>query len=104
MKMDIRIDINNLYTISDCTVSPHQASSKHILNALDNDCIQEILRRLNNFEDALNIAETCVKFQTNFCQYFLLMEKVFYLNNDHLYFVSKLKKHFELPTTRMDSF
>lgn len=43
--------------------SPAQSSPTHILNALPNDCIGEILRRLPRFEDFLNAATTCKRFR-----------------------------------------
>lgn len=44
---------------------PARESSTHILNALNDYCIQNILRQLRNFEDFLNAAETCWRFQEN---------------------------------------
>lgn len=44
---------------------PAQDSPKHILNALNNDCIQEILRKLTDPSDFLSAAETCRGFQAN---------------------------------------
>lgn len=47
---------------------PAQDSPKHILNALNDDCIQEILRKLANATDFLSAAETCQQFQNNALQ------------------------------------
>lgn len=40
-------------------------SPKHILNALNDDCIQSIFRQMDNVRDFLSAAETCVRFQEN---------------------------------------
>ncbi|XP_031628120.1 uncharacterized protein LOC116343929 [Contarinia nasturtii] len=40
-----------------------QDSSHHILNALNNDCIGEILDRLNSVIDLLNASKVCQRFQ-----------------------------------------
>lgn len=47
---------------------PAQDSPKHILNALNDDCIQEILRKLTDPIDFLSAAETCRDFQVNALQ------------------------------------
>lgn len=47
---------------------PVQDSPKHILNALNDDCIQEILRKLTDASDFLSATETCQKFQENALQ------------------------------------
>lgn len=44
---------------------PAQDSPRHILNSLNDHCIQEIIRRLNRLEDFLSVAETCTRFQKN---------------------------------------
>lgn len=44
---------------------PAQDSPHHILNALDNFCIQKVLRNLDNIEDFLSAAEVCMRFQEN---------------------------------------
>lgn len=46
-------------------IPPAQDSPKHILNALNDDCIQLILRQLKNVLDFLSAAETCVRLQEN---------------------------------------
>lgn len=45
--------------------TPEQSSPKHILNALNNDCIQECLRRLTNVHDFLSAAQVCKRFRAN---------------------------------------
>lgn len=42
---------------------PAQNSPQHILNVLDDDCIEEIMRRLTNLNDLINAAEVCQRFQ-----------------------------------------
>ncbi|XP_055303529.1 uncharacterized protein LOC129569102 isoform X1 [Sitodiplosis mosellana] len=49
----------------DVEIPPAQDSPKHILNILNDDCIQSVLRRLDNIRDFLSAAETCVRFQEN---------------------------------------
>lgn len=44
---------------------PSQDSPKHILNSLNDDCIQAIFCRLENVQDFLSAAETCIRFQEN---------------------------------------
>lgn len=45
---------------------PHaQHSKNHILNALNNDCIQAVLGKLTNALDYMNAANVCTKFQEN---------------------------------------
>lgn len=46
-------------------VPPAQDSPKHILNALNDDCIQAIFQRLVNVNDFLSAAETCIRFEEN---------------------------------------
>lgn len=46
-------------------IPPAESSPQHILNALNNDCVQEIMRRIKNIRDLLNAAETCTCFQEN---------------------------------------
>lgn len=47
---------------------PMQDSSMHILNVLNNDCIQEFLRKFTDTSDYLSAAETCQLFQANALQ------------------------------------
>lgn len=47
---------------------PAQESPKHIFNVLNDDCIQEIMRRLSDARDFLNAAKTCQQFQMNSLQ------------------------------------
>lgn len=49
----------------DVEIPPAQDSPKHILNVLNDDCIQLVLRRLDNIRDIVSAAETCVWFQEN---------------------------------------
>lgn len=49
---------------------PAQDSPHHILNSLNDDCIQEVLRRLSNVRDFLSAAEVCIRFQENANQCF----------------------------------
>ena len=49
----------------DIGVPPAQDSPKHILNALNDDCIQSVFRQLDNLRDFLSAAETCIRFQEN---------------------------------------
>lgn len=46
-------------------IPPAQDAPNHILNALNDDCVQLILRKLENLLDYLSAAETCVQFQEN---------------------------------------
>lgn len=57
--MDNKIVRNKVATTS---VPPDQESPNHIFNALNNFCIQEIVRRLS-IDDFLSAAETCTKFR-----------------------------------------
>lgn len=65
------IDISDKYRIPiqhllfDWNYLPAQDSLKHLLNILNDDCIQEILRKLTNASDFLNAAKTCQRFQVN---------------------------------------
>lgn len=43
--------------------TPAQDSPRHILNILNDDCIEAILRRLEKLEDLSSAAGTCVRFQ-----------------------------------------
>lgn len=56
-------------TLSSSTVEievpPDQDSPKHILNILNNDCLQEIFRRLKQMRDFLCAAKVCTRFQEN---------------------------------------
>lgn len=44
---------------------PDQDSPKHILNILNDDCLQEIFRRLKQMRDFLSAAKVCTRFQEN---------------------------------------
>lgn len=56
----------------DLDMPPAQNSEQHILNALDDFCLQRIFRCLNTAADFLNVAETCTRFQDNAKQSFPL--------------------------------
>lgn len=45
--------------------APDHNSPNHILNALNNDCLQECFRRLPSPEDFLNVANVCQRFRSN---------------------------------------
>lgn len=65
------IDISEKYRIPiqcllyEWNYVPAQDSPKHILNALNDYCIQIILRKLTNPSDFVRAAETCYRFQAN---------------------------------------
>lgn len=44
---------------------PVQDSFNNILHSLNDDCIQEVLRRLSNVKDFLSAAKVCIRFQEN---------------------------------------
>lgn len=44
---------------------PAQESPHHIINALNDYCIQEILRRLDRIDDFINASRTCTRFLRN---------------------------------------
>lgn len=46
-------------------IVPTQNSPKHILVTLNDDCIQEVLRRVTNIRDFLSAATACKRFQEN---------------------------------------
>lgn len=57
---------------------PAQDSPKHILNLLNDDCIQTIFGELTNLQDFLSVAETCTRFQSNAKRCFrVLFNKVY---------------------------
>lgn len=49
----------------DLDTPPAQDSPKHILNALNDFCIQNIFQRFTNLSDFLNASEVCTRFQNN---------------------------------------
>lgn len=79
---------------------PDQWSHKHILNALNNFCIQEIFRRLQNIGDFVSVAEVCIRFQDNARKCFPPIYKVFYFDNHP----SESNKDLVLPLNRVQSF
>lgn len=46
-------------------IPPTHDSPKNIINILNNDCIQEVLRLLKNMRDFVNAASVCTRFQEN---------------------------------------
>lgn len=46
-------------------IVPTKNSSKHILVTLNDDCIQEVFRRVRNIRDFLSVATVCKRFQEN---------------------------------------
>lgn len=46
-------------------IVPTQNSPKHILVSLNDDCIQEVFRRVRNIRDFLSVATACKRFQEN---------------------------------------
>lgn len=46
-------------------IPPAQDSPKHILNVLNDDCIQSIFLQMENIRYFLSAAETCIRFQEN---------------------------------------
>lgn len=62
--MDTNVECLNIKS-NEC---PSQDSSNHILNTLNDDCIQEILRRLTNVRDFLRASKVCTRFQSNAIQ------------------------------------
>lgn len=51
--------------IMDVEMPPAQDSPEHILNVLNDDCIQSVFHQNKNVQDFLSAAETCVRFQEN---------------------------------------
>lgn len=104
--MNIDRGDKKLATISD---PPEQESPKHIINALNNDCIQEILRRLKNITDFLSAAEVCTLFQENARQCFPSIYNVFYSTWFEMFDgrfpdTCKLSMTRVLPVNRVQSF
>lgn len=75
---------------------PAQDSPRHILNMLNDHCIQEIIRRLDRLEDFLSVAETCTRFQSNAQNCFKLKFKKIIIGGN----VNTVKN---LPTPRIQS-
>lgn len=80
---------------------PAQDSTKHILNVLNDDCIEAIFRRILRLEDFLNMAEVCQRFQQNAKNCFRMQFKWAFLtqheNNDQRYNI--IYRH-RIPTER----
>lgn len=49
----------------DMQIPAAEGSTRHILNVLNDDCIQAILRKLPNINDYLNAVEVCSRFRYN---------------------------------------
>lgn len=99
--MNIDYESSELTTVRD---PPGQSSPKHILNALNNDCLQEVLRRLKDIGDFLIAAEVCTQFSENARQCFPPIYKTFYLTYAVPSQYSKLSPHNVLSIDRMESF
>lgn len=67
---------------------PAQDSPQHILNMLNDDCIEHILHSLKNAKDYLSAAQTCVRFQ-----YASKMAAPAYITNLELDKVSSLREY-----------
>lgn len=65
VKVDINQQETNEKNATDVNDPPSQDSPNHILNALNDFCIQIIFKYLDNVRDLLSIAETCTRFQEN---------------------------------------
>lgn len=83
---------------------PEEVSPKHILNALNNDCIKEIFRRFNTIDDFLRAAEVCIQVQQNARQCFPSIYKVFYLSNQEHSWNNEVKPYLVLPLSRVQMF
>lgn len=105
--------INKDLNLMDLNSIPAHDSPLHILNALDDFCIQEILRNLDNIEDFLSAAEVCIRFRKNaqscfpFCYkkicsngwdgtapYFIPMKRIGSFLNHFGCFISKINLDF----------
>lgn len=62
--------------------APLQDSPHHILNILDDDCIQLVLLQITYAEDFLSAAETCVRFQSNAKKCFRSKYKRIYISEN----------------------
>lgn len=83
-------------------IPPSQDSPKHILKALNEDCIQLILRKLENVRDFLNAAETCTRFQANAKITFRAQYKE--IRIDELKYYNKSIDRYTVTLDRLDSF
>lgn len=66
--------------LMEINIPPAQDAPKHILNVLNDDCIQAILSKLTKTEDYLNAAKTCRQFQMNAIQGYPSQFKSFGVN------------------------
>ncbi|XP_031637117.1 uncharacterized protein LOC116349706 isoform X2 [Contarinia nasturtii] len=69
---------------SQITITPSRDSPKNILNLLNDECIQAILRKLTNVGDFLSAAETCTQFQENAKQCYPPEFKEFSIDNEYI--------------------
>lgn len=79
------MDTNLEYLYNEVNECPVQEASNHILNTLNDDCIQEILRRLTNIRDFLNAAEVCTRFQKNAIVCLPSHFKMIYIRDGHFF-------------------
>lgn len=88
VKLDENLDI--------LAVPPSQDSPKHMLNVLNDHCIQECLRRLEDIESLSNAAQVCTRFQQNAREYFPRKFKRIHLDDQHtnLKWVKYYLRHF----------
>lgn len=72
--MDVLITSRKMNSM-DLNIAPAEDSPEHILNALNDFCIQTIFRNLTNITDFVNAAEVCTRFIDNAKACFHLMFK-----------------------------
>lgn len=73
--IDLDTDVSEEEGSIDSDDPPAQNSPRHILNALDDFCIQTIFRNLTKFLDFLNASDVCKRFRDNAKPCFPLMFK-----------------------------
>lgn len=83
--MNISVDVIEVNGI-DANILPDQNSPQHILNSLDDFCIQTIFRNLTDLSDFVNASEACTRFQENAKQCFPLMFKTIDMADTSAYF------------------
>lgn len=84
---------------------PAQDSPKHILNALNDFCIQLILRHLDNVRDLLSAAEVCTRFQENAKQCYRQRYKAIRITKLLSIFGVPIDLHVsDVPPDRLESF
>lgn len=81
---------------------PTQDSPQHILNVLNDDCIDEIFLRLNNLKDFLSVSQACQKFVESAKRTFPTQFKCVEINQ----FVNfrNRREHENLPYERVHNF